>query len=390
MNRRDFFWAAAALGGAAVARTTAPARSAGTGIAPTAVPAATPPGSRAGSGELWLNWNESPLGLAPAAHRAALSAVGEGHLYPDAAREELKAALAARHAVGTDSVVLGCGSTELLQIVVQAAVAEPPAARATLVLADPTFEAIARYQRPHGFRVERVPLAADFAHDLDAMRNAARRASGPVVVYLCNPNNPTATLTPSDAIDAWIGRAREGDLFVVDEAYFEFVDAPAYRSATPWVSLRPNVVVTRTFSKIYGMAGLRLGYALAHPETAARLRALRANDNANAVALAAARAALADDELVPRGVASNAEARRVALATLAELGLAALPSHANFLMHRVPGDLGLYIERMREDGIHVGRPFPPLTGYNRLSLGTPEQMERWAETLRRFRDRGWV
>lgn len=389
MNRRDFFWAAAALGGAAVARTTAPAPR-GAGLAATAAPAALPPGSRAASGELWLNWNESPLGLAPSAQRAALAAVGEGHLYPDAARDELKTVLAERHAVPVDSVVLGCGSTELLQIVVQAAVAEPPPHPATLVLAEPTFEAIARYQRPHGFRVVRVPLASDFAHDLEAMRSAARRAAGPVVVYLCNPNNPTATVTPSDAIDAWIAEAPENVLFTVDEAYFEFVEDPAYRSATSWTARRPNVVVTRTFSKIYGMAGLRLGYALAHPETAARLRALRANDNANVVALAAALAALADPQLVPRGTASNAEARRVALATLADLGLEALPTEANFLMHEVPGDLGLYIERMREAGIHVGRPFPPLTGYNRLSLGTPEQMERWAGTLRDFRARDWI
>ncbi|MDX1644949.1 MAG: aminotransferase class I/II-fold pyridoxal phosphate-dependent enzyme, partial [Thermoanaerobaculia bacterium] len=199
-----------------------------------------------------------------------------------------------------------------------------------------------------------------------------------------------ATLTPSADLDAWIADAPDSTLFVVDEAYHEYVRAPGYRSAEHWVAKRPNVVVTRTFSKIYGMAGLRLGYALAHRDTAARLAAYMASDNANIMALVAARASLEDTGLTERARLSNQRAKKVVLDCLGELGLEALPSHANFLMHEIGGEVRPYIERMRERGIRVGRPFPPMERYNRLSLGLPEEMERWAEALRDFRRRGWV
>ncbi len=179
-------------------------------------------------------------------------------------------------------------------------------------------------------------------------------------------------------------------LFAVDEAYHEYVEDPAYRSAVRWVRDRRNVVVARTFSKIYGMAGLRLGYAFAHPDTARRLAGALSIDNANGVVLAAATAAIADRDLLGRRRAVNDAARKIVCDCLDELGLAYLPSHANFLMHRVPGELGDYIRRMREHGIRVGRPFPPMLGYNRLSLGLPAEMERFTEVLRRFRRQGWV
>ena len=335
---------------------------------------------------LWLNWNENPLGLSPSARAAATAAIDRGHRYPDAARERLTEALAAREGVAAASVVLGCGSTQLLEMVVQASAAPD----ALLVAAEPTFGAVLGYQRPHGYRVERVPLDAAHGHDLERMAATAGRHEGPVLVYVCNPNNPTGTLTPSAALDAWIEAAPERVVFLIDEAYHEYVRAPGYRSAADWAGRRPGVVVTRTFSKLYAMAGLRLGYAVAHPETARRLTAVVSRDNANGVALAAAEAAIADPELLRRSRASNEAALRIVHDGLDELGIGHLPTHANFLMHRVAGDLEVYISRMREHGIRVGRPFPPMLGYNRLSLGLPEEMERFTEVLRTFRERGWV
>ncbi len=383
MNRRDLLRTGAVLGLAGVGRAAPfwaaePAQQAALEGGPEAGPES--------DGTLWLNWNENPLGLAPAAREAAVAALGRANRYPDAARDRLIGALAARHGVGAAQVVLGCGSTEILQMIVQAFAAPD----ALLLLADPTFEAMGRYQRPHHYRIERVPLTAAHAHDVDRMREIARRHSGPVVAYVCNPNNPTATLTPAGILDAWIEEAPERVLFAIDEAYHEYVRAPGYRSAVGWVEKRPNVVVTRTFSKLYGMAGLRLGYAFAQAETARRLREFMSSDNANIVALAAAEAAIADTGLVERGRAVNETARKVACDCLDELELPYLPSHANFLMHRVPGDLETYVRRMREHGVRVGRPFPPMLGHNRLSLGLPEEMERFAELLREFRRRGWV
>jgi histidinol-phosphate aminotransferase len=220
------------------------------------------------------------------------------------------------------------------------------------------------------------------------MKQAAGK--GPALVYICNPNNPTATLTPSSEIDAWIREAPESVLFVMDEAYFEYVEDSSYSTAVKWVLERPNVVVTRTFSKIYAMAGLRLGYALAREPTARRLREFMSADNANGVAVAAGKASLEDRDLLSVSRKVNTEAKAIAVSCLDELGIEHLPSHANFLMHRVAGDLKTYIQRMSERGVRVGRPFSPMLDFNRLSLGLPTEMERWAETLRSFRARGWA
>lgn len=333
---------------------------------------------------LWLNWNENPLGLSETASEAATRALSRAHRYPDRSRAELAAVVARLHRLGPENVVLGCGSTQILRSIVAAHATD----RGRLVLAEPTFEAMVRYQRSFAYEVIRVPLDPRFAHDLDRMREVV--GSGPALVYICNPNNPTATLTPSARIDEWIREAPETVVFAVDEAYYEYVADPGYWSAAKWVQERPNVVVTRTFSKIYAMAGLRLGYALAHETTARRLRDFLSADNTNGVVLAAAKASLQDKEVVSAARQTNEAARSIALSCLKDLGIEWLPTHANFLMHRVEGDVKIYIERMREVGIRVGRPFPPMLGFNRLSMGRPAEMEQWAATLRTFRARGWI
>jgi histidinol-phosphate aminotransferase len=193
-----------------------------------------------------------------------------------------------------------------------------------------------------------------------------------------------------DDVEAWIRRAPENVHFLVDEAYFEFVDSRDYRSLDQLALRNPNVVVARTFSKVYGMAGLRLGYAIAHPETAKSLQAFAAGTNCNHLVLVAGLAALGDKGWVEKSVSSNAQSRQVACGVLEELGLDYLPSHTNFIMHRISGDLQQYITRMADAGIRVGRPFPPMTEYNRCSFGLPEEQQQWAETLRDFRSKGWV
>ena len=138
------------------------------------------------------------------------------------------------------------------------------------------------------------------------------------------------------------------------------------------------------------MAGLRLGYAIAHPDTALRLSEFMASNNASVVALAAGGASLTDADMLRRSRESNARARAITMATLDELGIDYLPSHTNFMMHRIHGDLEAYNERMREAGSRVGRPFPPMTDHSRVSFGLPEEMERFSETLRSFRAKGWI
>ena len=379
MDRREFLTAGAAAGAVVLGRlVTFPDRSLAAPQVPGQV--ASPVST------IRLNSNENPLGLSPSARMAVEKGIAEANRYPDAAREQLVDALALRLGVKSENIVLGNGSTEILQIIVQAS----NAPQGRLVMADPTFEAISFYQSTLTYTTEKVPLTSSFAHDIQQMQDRVAAGNSPAVVYLCNPNNPTGTLTSSAEIDAWIAAAPETVLFAVDEAYLEYVEAPGYWSALKWIQDRPNVIVARTFSKIYGMAGMRLGYAVAHPETARRLREFLTWDNANSLALAAGLASLADEGLEARGRAVNEVALTMTRNCLDELDLDYLPSHTNFLMHRIEGDVKEYIGRMRERGLHVGRPFPALPSYNRLSMGLPEEMEIWAETLKDFRKQGWV
>jgi histidinol-phosphate aminotransferase len=373
MERRTFFRAGVAAGLAGFIRP-APSSALATG-----------PIRRAGP--LRLNSNENPLGLAPAARDAVLEGMSEANRYPFSAMGALREAIATRHRTTTAHVLLGNGSTEILRVAVAAGTA---AAAGTLIVADPTFEDITDYATPFTYRVVRIPLTPTFAHDIAATRDAADRADGPVVVYVCNPNNPTATLTDCAELAAWIREAPERIFFVVDEAYFDFVDDPGYWSFDRLAVERPNVLVVRTFSKIFGMAGLRAGYGIAHADTAARLRAHLTQSTPNHLAQVAAIASLRDVELVTRGQLANLRARRILLDALDELDLEYLPSHANFVMHRVPGDLRTYQERMQEHGAWVGRAFPPMLGYNRVSIGLPTEMEEFVEILRAFREHRWV
>jgi histidinol-phosphate aminotransferase len=315
-----------------------------------------------------------------------IDGITEGNRYPDSATIPLLAALAQKHSVPPPSIVLGNGSTEILRI----AVTTFGGADATIVLADPTFEDVYGYSTPFAPRLERIPLTADFAHDVLEMRTRAEATDGPVLAYICNPNNPTGTLTDCGAIDEWIARAPDNVFFLIDEAYFEYANSSDYWTSVKWVADKRNVLVVRTFSKIYAMAGMRVGYGMAHPETAAQLHAYVTRNTPNHLAGAAALASLQDEDMVPRSLENNRRCMEIVLGAFDELGIEYLPSHTNFVMHRVSGDLATYIERMREHDVRVGRQFPPMLGYNRLSMGLPEEMEAFVGVLRTFRERGWA
>jgi len=372
MRRRSFLRAGAAAALAAPSLLTLP------------VPAEALARARGLAGPVRLASNENPLGIPESARRAIIDATVDGNRYPRYGTR-LAETVAARLGVQPASVVLGNGSTEVLQMLVQSVAARG----GRVILPDPTFEHVEQYAQPFGGEVVKVPLTARHAHDLERMR-AAAGGDRPALLFICNPNNPTGTLTSCDDVEAFIRALPEHVLVAVDEAYFDYVKEPTYRSMLPHIAERKNVVVVRTFSKVYGLAGLRIGYGLAHPDRAAAIRRFTQYSNLNHFALAAALAALEDREFVARSLRTNAESQRLAEATLDELGLERLPAHANFLMHRVDGELPAYIERMRARDIMVGRPFPPLTRYNRVSFGTPEEMARWAEALRDFRRRSWI
>ena len=344
------------------------------------------PGRRTSNDSVRLNSNENPLGISPAAKDAVIEAITVANRYPSDQQAALVTKLAAAHEVGENQVVVGTGSAEVLQMVVQAYAAP----RAKLVMADPTYEAVTNYQRTEAYELIKVPLTANYEHDLDRMREAAESSGHPALVYLCNPNNPTATITPSAAIDEWIADAPEHVFFLSDEAYIEYVEDERMWSSLPWIHKKRNIVVVKTFSKIYGMAGLRLGYGIAHPDTAARLSDFASRNNANQIAIAAAGASFRDEELITKSREVNRQSREMTEGTLDELGLERMPTQANFLMHSISGDLATYRNRMADAGFLVGRDFPPKLDWNRLSFGLPDDMGRFCDTLRNFRKKGWI
>ena len=380
MRRRDFFIRAGAVSG-----VVAGANAFG-GLGSPLEGLVGAPGRRLSNGAVRLNSNENPLGISPAAKDALVEAIVLANRYPSDQQGELVSRLAAAHEVAENQIIIGTGSAEVLQMVVQAYAAP----RARLVMADPTYEAVTNYQRTEAYELVKVPLTADHAHDIGRMREAAESTGRPALVYLCNPNNPTATITPSAEIDAWIAEAPDHVFFLSDEAYIEYVDDERMRSSLPWIAKKRNVVVVKTFSKIYGLAGLRIGYGIAHPDTATRLMDFASRNNANQLAIAAAGASFRDEALISKSREVNRTSREMVETTLDELGLEYMPTQANFLMHRISGDLATYRNRMAEEGFLVGRDFPPMLDWNRLSFGLPEDMGRFCETLRTFRGKGWI
>ncbi len=380
MRRRDFFRQASVISGlAAGTHALGGARSPLAGLVGM-------PGRRTSNGAVRLNSNENPLGISEAAKDALVEAIVLANRYPSDQQQVLVSRLAAAHDVAENQLVVGTGSAEVLQMAVQAYAAP----RAKLIMADPTYEAVTNYQRTEAYELVKVPLTANHEHDIGRMREAAESSGHPALVYLCNPNNPTATITPSAAIDAWIADAPEHVFFLSDEAYIEYVEDERMWSSLPWIAKKRNVLVVKTFSKIYGLAGLRIGYGIAHPDTAARLMDFASRNNCNQLAIAAAGASFQDEVLMQKSREANRTSREMVESTLDELGLQYMPTQANFLMHRINGDLATYRGRMAEAGFLVGRDFPPMLDWNRLSFGLPEDMSRFCDTLRDFRGKGWI
>ena len=322
-----------------------------------------------------LNSNENPYGPSPKALEAYVQAGRLANRYPDALEDEVCAAIAKHHGVAADQVVLGCGSSEILQMADEAFAG--PGHR--VVAAEPTFEAVLLYAKAIRADGTRVPLTADFRHDLPKMGAAAAEGAG--LVYVCNPNNPTGTIVTGDELSAFVGSVPPTVTILVDEAYHHFVEDPRYRSAVELVGTAPNIVVARTFSKIYGMAGLRLGYAVGSKERIAAMAGFASFSNANAGVLAAALASLADPDLVPRQRKLMNDTRRALVAEMKEQGLRTIASETNFVMIDIGGDVAPVIAAFRKRQILVGRKFHALPNWLRITIGKPDEMKAFSSAL---------
>src|SRR5207245_375089 len=259
------------------------------------------------------------------AHEAMKNAHPMCNRYPDEANDVLIDKIAKINNVNRDQIVLGDGSSEILKLCAETFTGPT---QGNLVAADPTFEAILEYSKSNGAEVVKVPLMSSFAHDLPKMSAAAKNG----LIYVCNQNNRTASITPKNDLRDFIVKTSPTTIILVDEAYFHYADSPNYESVIPLVKDHPNLIVARTFSKIYGMAGLRCGYCVAQPDTIKRMHGFQMWDSVNIMALAAASASLDDADQVNNGRKMNSEAKSFTLTELQKLGYKSIPSQANFIM----------------------------------------------------------
>jgi len=322
-----------------------------------------------------LSSNENAYGPSPMALKAMTDAFSLAWRYPDEHEQALVDALAKLHGVAAEQILLGNGSGEILKV----AAAAFTSTGKKLVVGNPTFEAILAHARTAQADVVKIDLTPDYAHDLPKMLAAANGAG---LVYICNPNNPTASITHRDQIRAFLAKLPGHTIALIDEAYHHYVESNDYESVIPLVKQYPNLIVARTFSKIYGMAGLRCGYCVARPELIQRMRSQQTWDSVNIMALVAATASLQDSEQVEQGRRRNSEVKKFVYAELDKLGFKWIPSHANFLMIDLRREVKPMIAAMRERNVQVGRVFPALPNSMRVTIGTRPQMETFVSTFR--------
>jgi histidinol-phosphate aminotransferase len=327
---------------------------------------------------LRLDSNENPNGPGRAALDAIRAMFEESPRYPDAATADLTRTIATHYKLAPEHVLVGCGSGEILRMASYAFTSPDRA----LVTGAPSFEDPVRHSEMMRAPIRAVPVDTALRLDLGRMLDESRGAG---LVFLCNPNNPTGTVHGAAAVRefiAGVNRRSPETIVLVDEAYHEYVDDPAYATAVPVALANPRVVVVRTFSKVYGMAGLRAGYALGMPETLEAMRRHRLPNNVNVLAAAAAMTTLPDTRHVTREAELNREAREFTRRTLASMGYASPASNANFIMVPIGRDSKAFREACAKHGVLVGRPFPPLTTHARISIGTMDEMRRAVDVFR--------
>ena len=334
--------------------------------------------------EIRISSNENPLGPGPSAIRSLRGALDQTMLYPMNARisdSALRERLAKKFSVKSENIVLAAGSSEILRNAVRAFTGpnEP------LVTGGCSFEnpvtAAERFGRP----VKAIPLTPDLALDLDKMAGAAIGAG---LAYLCNPNNPTAIVHSATAVKdfvKFVTRESPYTHILIDEAYHDYVTDPSYETSAELATRYRNVFVSRTFSKAYGMAGLRQGYAVGSKETVGKLRALKLTLDTNMLGMAAAMGALDDDAHIEEEVARNTAARKFTLDFFRRAGYEATDSQTNFIFVNLGRPAKEFREACEKYKVKVGRDFPPFEKtHARISIGTMEEMRRATEVFQQI------
>ncbi|MFC1478665.1 histidinol-phosphate transaminase [Candidatus Margulisiibacteriota bacterium] len=328
------------------------------------------------TGNIKLASNENPLGPSPKAIDSIKLSAEQVSLYPDGGCVLLRNKLADKLGVSEDNLVIGNGSDEILLLIAGAYIGPGD----EVVISNVTFSEYEFSARLFGASPVFVDLK-EYAYDLNAISQAITPKTK--IVYLCNPNNPTGTIFKQKELDKFLVEAPQNVLIVIDEAYYEYVTSPFYPQTTSYYiesdkfdvsTSYKNIVILRTFSKIYGLAGLRVGYGIARPEIINSLNKAREPFNVNRLAQMAATAALEDADFLKESKANNEAGKKYLYQELQELGIEYIPTEANFIFMNVPADCIELFEKLRDNGITI-RPMASF-GCNqsiRVTIGTPEQ-----------------
>jgi histidinol-phosphate aminotransferase len=321
--------------------------------------------------------NENPLGPSPKAVAAIQEAAGKVSFYPEGAAPTLRCAVAERLGIGEDMLAFGNGSDEILHLLCETLLTP---GESEIIQGDPSFSMYEIYATLANARVTKVGLK-DFTHDLDAIADAVTPATR--LIFVANPNNPSGTVVTQKPIERFLDRL-PGNVFVLfDEAYFEYVEKPEQSDLIPFIREGRNLVVTRTFSKAYGLAGLRVGYGIARPEIAGLMNRARSPFNVNTIAQAAALAAWNDTEHVQASVAVNESGKKQLYAGLEQLRIPYIPTQANFILIDISPKTSLDIfDSLLRKGVIVragaGLGYP---NHIRVTIGTKDQNERFLGAL---------
>jgi histidinol-phosphate aminotransferase len=332
------------------------------------------PASRASDpgGPIILSRNENAYGPSQKVIASMQDSLRFANRYPDPAVNALHEKIAQSHSIKPDQLVLGCGSGEILSTTASAFLG--PGKK--LITALPTFESIGRCAKTLGAQVAEIPLTANYSHNLAAMLTQTDAATG--LIYICNPNNPTGSLTPRKDLEEFVSKLPPATTVLIDEAYHHFVGAtPDYTSFIDKPMNDDRVIVARTFSKVFGLAGIRVGYAVGAPQKIQALAARRLPEGLNAVGARAALVAYDDLDYVELSEKRNAEDRQEFFNQAKTRKVQGIDSYTNFAMLKTSRPALDVIEHFKKNNVLIARLFPSMNRYVRVSFGTPPEMKEF-------------
>jgi len=322
-----------------------------------------------------LSANENRYAPSPAIKKAMIGAIDKSYLYSPAHYKELVNKLAEKEGVSSDHIMLVSGSNEGLKV----AGLVYGQNGGEIITGTPTYKALLSYAEAFGSKITSVPLDKDLKYDLPSIEDKITDKTS--MVFFCNPNNPTGTLVDADDALSFCKRASDKTLVFSDEAYSDYIEEDNYPTMVPLIKEGRNVIVSHTFSKVYGMAGVRVGYLIARPDIIKLLKP-RIMGFINMMGLAGAVAALDDPEFYHYSLQKNRKAKQIIYKVADELGLRYVKSHTNFVFIETGIDASILAEKMMKHRVKVGRPFAPLTNWCRVSTGTDDDMSQWADAMR--------